>query len=257
MILISKNSLPVVVFFHTELCLVCMPDRVQRRWLLGYVMKGIFATTLISWIAFSRGNQTPFLDDTQLTFGKTIMERNWYINSHHQHTEYGGKVSWKWIFQLQSSLHINIAPLVSNSVLLRTVRGLRFYLTYNKSICHNFTDAIYMDPGWEINSFFTHIRAGSISFIGIKRKWKSLSCVRLFATPRTLVHGILQPRIWSGGDLPNPGIELRSPSLQTDSLPAEPQGKPKNTGVGSLSFLQQIFPTEELNQDLLHCRQTL
>ena len=28
-------------------------------------------------------------------------------------------------------------------------------------------------------------------------------------------------------------------------LPAEPQGKPKNTGVGSLSLLQQIFPTQE------------
>ena len=38
-----------------------------------------------------------------------------------------------------------------------------------------------------------------------------------------------------------------------DSLPAEPQGKPKNPGVGSLS-LQWIFPTQELNQGLLHCR---
>ena len=28
------------------------------------------------------------------------------------------------------------------------------------------------------------------------------------------------------GDLPYPGIEARSPSLQADSLPAEPQGKP-------------------------------
>jgi len=30
------------------------------------------------------------------------------------------------------------------------------------------------------------------------------------------------------GDLPNPGIELRSPALQADSLPSEPPGKPKN-----------------------------
>ena len=30
------------------------------------------------------------------------------------------------------------------------------------------------------------------------------------------------------------GIETRSPALQVNSLPAEPQGKPKNTGVGSL-----------------------
>ena len=45
----------------------------------------------------------------------------------------------------------------------------------------------------------------------------------------------------SPGDLPNPGIKSKSPALQADSLPAEPQGKPKNTGVGSLSLLQGIF----------------
>ena len=54
--------------------------------------------------------------------------------------------------------------------------------------------------------------------------------------------------------LPNPGIKPRSPTLQADSLPAEPPEKPKNTGVGSLSLLQQIFPTQELNWGLLHCR---
>ena len=65
---------------------------------------------------------------------------------------------------------------------------------------------------------------------------------------------------WSGqpfpspGDLPNPGIEARSPALQVDSLPAEPQGKAKNTGVGSLSLLKGIFQTQELNQGLLHYR---
>ena len=32
------------------------------------------------------------------------------------------------------------------------------------------------------------------------------------------------------------------------------QGKPKNTGVGSLSLLQQIFLTHELNWNILHCR---
>ena len=40
---------------------------------------------------------------------------------------------------------------------------------------------------------------------------------------------------WSGlpfpspGDLPNPEIEPRSPALQIDSLPTEPQGKPHTT----------------------------
>ena len=45
-----------------------------------------------------------------------------------------------------------------------------------------------------------------------------------------------------------------SPALQTDSLPAEPQGKSKNTGMGSLSLLQWIFPTLESNWCLLHFR---
>ena len=72
-----------------------------------------------------------------------------------------------------------------------------------------------------------------------------------------------RPEYWSGqpfpspGDLSNPGIKPRSPTLQADSLPAEPQGKPKNTGQGSLSLLQEIFLTQELNQGLLHCRQIL
>ena len=74
------------------------------------------------------------------------------------------------------------------------------------------------------------------------------------------VHGILQARIleWvacpAPGDLPNPGIEPRFPALQVDSLPSEPPGKPKNTGVCSLSLLQRIFQTEESNWSLLHFR---
>ena len=43
------------------------------------------------------------------------------------------------------------------------------------------------------------------------------------------------------------GLKPRSPALQADSLPAEPQGKPKNTGVSSLSLLQWIFLTQELS----------
>ena len=49
----------------------------------------------------------------------------------------------------------------------------------------------------------------------------------------------------SPGDLLNPLIEPRSPTLQVDSLPFEPPGKPKNTGMGSLSLLQGIFLTQE------------
>ena len=42
-----------------------------------------------------------------------------------------------------------------------------------------------------------------------------------------------------------------------DSLPAEPQGKSKNTGVCSCSLLQQVFSTQESNRGLLHYRQIL
>ena len=51
----------------------------------------------------------------------------------------------------------------------------------------------------------------------------------------------------SPGYLPNPGTQPRSSTLQADSLPIEPQGKSKNTGVGRLSLLQGIFPNQELN----------
>jgi len=77
-----------------------------------------------------------------------------------------------------------------------------------------------------------------------------------------IVHGILHARIpewvafpFSRGSF-KPGIEPRYPALQADSLPAEPQGKLNITGVSSLYLLQQIFPTQDSNWGLLHCRQT-
>ena len=53
-----------------------------------------------------------------------------------------------------------------------------------------------------------------------------------------------------------------SRSIVSDSLqprgPYSPRNSPgKNTGVGSLSFLQGIFPTQGSNRGLLHCRQSL
>ena len=60
--------------------------------------------------------------------------------------------------------------------------------------------------------------------------------------------GILQEGILEWVAMPSsrgssqPGIKPRSPALQVDSLPSEPPGKPKNTGVGSLSYLQGNLP---------------
>ena len=61
------------------------------------------------------------------------------------------------------------------------------------------------------------------------------SCLTLcdpmdFSLPGFSVHGIFQARmlewvaIFFSGDLPNPGIEPGSPSLQADALPSEPPG---------------------------------
>ena len=95
-------------------------------------------------------------------------------------------------------------------------------------------------------------------------KWKSLSCVWLFATPWTVAHqaplsmGILQATIleWVAtpfsGDLTDPGIKLGSPSLQVDSLPAELPGKPNLdfssmlfAGKQELQWRRQWHPTPE------------
>ena len=72
-----------------------------------------------------------------------------------------------------------------------------------------------------------------------------------------IVHGILQARLreWVAfpppGDLPIPGIEPRSPALQVNSLPAEPPGKPKNTGVGIPSQADLPNPGIELGSATL------
>ena len=83
----------------------------------------------------------------------------------------------------------------------------------------------------------------------VKVKVKSLSRVRLFATPWTVAHqvppsiGFSRQEYWSGlpfpspGDLLDPGIKPRSPALQADTLPSKPPGKPgkKETRLRSQS----------------------
>ena len=62
--------------------------------------------------------------------------------------------------------------------------------------------------------------------------------------PASSVHGILQARIpkWVAMPFSRGSSQPRSPTLQADSLPSEPLGKPKNTGVGSLSLLEPGSP---------------
>ena len=75
----------------------------------------------------------------------------------------------------------------------------------------------------------------------------------------SLAMGILQAGIleWvamsSSAGSSQPRNQTCSPTLQADSFLFEPSGKPKNTGVGSLSLLQEIFPTQESVEVLLRC----
>ena len=80
-------------------------------------------------------------------------------------------------------------------------------------------------------------------------RWKSLSPVRLWIlvwVAFAFSRGSSQPR-----------DQTQVSCMRADSLPAEPQGKPKNTAVGSLSLLQGIFPTQRSNPGLPHCGQIL
>ena len=91
-------------------------------------------------------------------------------------------------------------------------------------------------------------------------EWKSLSRVWLCNPMECTLHGILQARILDWVAFPfsrgtsQPKDHTQGPQMQVDYLPAEPPGKPKNTGVGSLSLLQQIFPTQKSNWGLLQFR---
>ena len=72
---------------------------------------------------------------------------------------------------------------------------------------------------------------------------KSLSRVQLFATPWSVAYqaplsmGFSRQEYWSElpfafpGDLPDPGIESRSPALEADTLTSEPPGKPRYMGL--------------------------
>ena len=72
------------------------------------------------------------------------------------------------------------------------------------------------------------------------------------------VHGILEARILERVAFPfSWGSSQPSDQTQVSHITVEPQRKPKNTGVGSLSLLLGLFPTEVLNQGLLPCRQIL
>ena len=102
-------------------------------------------------------------------------------------------------------------------------------------------------------SFLKEMSVDLINNMKVKVEFAQ-QCPTLWDPMDYTVHGILQARILEWVAFPfsrgssQPRIELKSLVLQEDSLPAEPQGKPKYTGADSLSCLQCIFQAQESNQ---------
>ena len=122
---------------------------------------------------------------------------------------------------------------------------------------------------WEIHysvfrhSVFRHIQC-TRQIVQYKFNSESHSVISNSLQPHGLIQQSMEfsrPGYWSGQPLPSPGIfptqgsNSGLPHCRQIYLPDEPQGKPKNTGVGSLSLLQRIFPTRESNSGFLNRRQ--
>ena len=128
---------------------------------------------------------------------------------------------WNWVQSFEEALcrwEVTISPSVNFSLYI-----------------DRFTTMLWAK--WEVWNFLANFVITSMSSLNVNVKL--LSCVRLFATPWTVAYqgplsmGFPRQEYCSGWpfpfprDLPNPGIEPRSPALRADALPSEPPGKPK------------------------------
>ena len=104
---------------------------------------------------------------------------------------------------------------------------------------------------------------------------KSLSCIQLLVTPWTAAYqaplsmGFSRQEYWSELPLLSPEQGIRCKKIESEShsdvsdsfrprgLYSSWNSLGQNSGVGSLSLLQGIFPTQGLNPGLPHCRQIL
>ena len=114
--------------------------------------------------------------------------------------------------------------------------------TSNKGLLYstgNYSQYLVINYNWKIILKIIYVYMHN--WITLPCTWNIVSqlyCrVRLFVTPRTIAHqappsmGFSRQEYWSGlpfpspWDLPDPGIEPRSPTLQADALTSEPPGK--------------------------------
>ena len=73
--------------------------------------------------------------------------------------------------------------------------------------------------------------------------------------------GFSRQEYWSGlpypplGGPPNPGMESRSSTLQADSLPSEPSGKPPQNNYSYYKLLTNIHILKEVDYDINHVKE--
>ena len=93
---------------------------------------------------------------------------------------------------------------------------------------------------WEVGCFLFLFLLGRVNSSFESESKVALSCPTLWDPMDCTCMGFSREEYWSGlpspspGDLPDPGIEPRSPALQSDALPSEPPGNP----ISSTQILQ-------------------
>ena len=148
-----------------------------------------------------------------------------------------------WLWTPVYSLYLSLSLHEHHSTLITV--ALKQVLNFKK--CKSFNSAFFQDCfdyfgsitySYEFNGQFLSFSKKKKRIWDFDRKWKSASCVQLIATPWTVARQALlsmefsRQEYWSGepfpspGDPLDPGIEPGSPTLQADSLPSEPPGKP-------------------------------
>ena len=138
---------------------------------------------------------------------------------------------------------------------------LTFPSTTTNLLFLSMTSAFFLDSTYQwTHSAFVFVWLISLGIMS-SRSISVVPNIRIVVCQAPLFMGFSRQENWSGLPCPpsrgssQPMDETQVSYIAGDSLLSEPPGKPKNTGVGSLSILQRIFLTQEPNWGLLHCRQ--
>ena len=107
-------------------------------------------------------------------------------------------------------------------------------------------------PVWELRSHKPHCKTKKKKCIEVK----SMNAgARLIDTgPRSTYSRLGQLYLSSSSISESESRSVMSDSLRPHGLYSLWNSPGQNPGVGSLSLLQRIFPTQESNRGLLHCR---